>query len=424
MIRQRLLFILMVAVSLLALIAFLLAPGSTTRPDGPLPALGRWIARHPADYESANRIVDLSLDLNASDERRFALWHAAHQLAEHLAPERASPHAAFVRAGLFHWYELPDSDRAAVLREVEPLLRDEVFFARTYHPLFELTGDLGLLRRANPGTISALATLADLAVTNGRFDDYRALRSELERKRLTVFEQGRDRMSDEQLLRILPPALDQGDDRLAAGVLDQLARRPLEVAASLGGTIEELVDYAQRRGIGPLDGLAIASRTPGTVSDAMRARLALAAGAADVANQIEAASPETKSEGWSAYYRERAAWEQRRGNSVQAQALEAKAFLIGRPDQWHGLCGTDLCDRAWRTIDGRAGLALRVIPVQSDEVPPYVEIYLNDWRIAEGAAGQDRAFEIPLVQGQGRIEVRLVNPWTRNRMRRRVQLEL
>ena len=416
MTRQRMVFASIAVGSALALAAFLVALRAS-QPAG--------IAQHPADYRTASAITDQALDLNTPDDRRrFALWRAAHELSVHLAPLRQSPHASFVRAGLFHWYELPEADRAAVLREIEPLLRDADFFRHTYRPLFELTGDLALLRRGNPGTIDALSDLLDLAAANGRFDDYRALRSELQRKRLAELEERRAEMTADELAHAIPLGIDRADEPLVAHILEVMRTRPLEADPHIPGTFDEVVDYALRRGVGPLDGLAIISRSPGGATDATRARLALAIGAADLAAQIEAAYPETRGEAWSAYHRERAEWERRHGYVAAAAAQEARALAARSDDGWQGLCGQDLCGRAWHNVDGPRNVALRITTTQSDEVPPYVEIYLDDVRVAEGPIDRERTFDLAVVDGSHRLEVRLVNPRTRNRMSRLAKLEM
>jgi hypothetical protein len=48
--------------------------------------------------------------------------------------------------------------------------------------------------------------------------------------------------------------------------------------------------------------------------------------------------------------------------------------------------------------------------VQSDRIPPYVEIYADDARVAEGEVDKTRRFTLPLASGVHRIEVRLINP--------------
>src|ERR1043165_2269433 len=85
---------------------------------------------------------------------------------------------------------------------VAPRLRDEETFSGMPKPLFDLTGDLALLRRWNPGTARSLDLLRNLAATNGRFADYRELREELARQRAVEFR--------ESLPRLTPPRVHGG----------------------------------------------------------------------------------------------------------------------------------------------------------------------------------------------------------------------
>src|SRR2546430_52960 len=145
-------------------------------PDDPI-ALARRLRAHPADWRAASALTEHALDAPVAN--RFALWHAAHDLAQLLAPRRDAPRMELVRAAFFHWQELSPADRRAALDTVAPLLRDPGTFYRMARPLFELTGDLAMLRRWNPGSGDALVYLRNLAAMNGRFEDYRELRGEL-----------------------------------------------------------------------------------------------------------------------------------------------------------------------------------------------------------------------------------------------------
>ncbi|HKO55649.1 MAG TPA: hypothetical protein VJ276_07190 [Thermoanaerobaculia bacterium] len=408
--------------ALLGAALFLATHHQPPAPPDTLPPLASWLAKHPADWMAASRTADLALDTPLPDERRFALWRAAHALSSHLAPLRTNPHAAFVRAGLFHWAELSEADRAAVMHELEPLLRDRDFFHRGYRELFALMGDMSLLRRANPGTIDSLTELLDLSAANGRFDDYRALRTELQRKRLTELELHRAELTPIELVQAIPPNLDRADEPLVAHILELLAARPLDVDPHRPGTIDEVVDYALRRNIGSLSGIDALVHAPGSATDATRARLALATRAPDRAAEIEMQYPATTGPQWRLYHLERAAWERRHGNPELAAAHEQKAAAAATAAQWEGLCGTDVCEHAWRTVDGPQTLPLRVMTVQRDEVPPYVEVLVDDLRVAESPIETERTFDVPLDGGTHRIEVRLINPWTRNRLRRLVRL--
>ena len=110
---------------------------------------------NPADEAALAKIVDSALD--SDSPRRLELWHAAHEQIALLDPNRPTAASTFVRSGLFHWYELGDADRRSVIAAIEPLLRDPTFFDKMARPLFQLTGDFTILRRANPGTEGAMS---------------------------------------------------------------------------------------------------------------------------------------------------------------------------------------------------------------------------------------------------------------------------
>ena len=97
--------------------------------------------------------------------------------------------------------------------------------------------------------------------------------------------------------------------------------------------------------------------------------------------------------------------------------------MLFRSRSWTGTCGTELCTAALATeyVLG-SGTRLELATTQSDETSPYVEIFLDDALVAEGEVGEQRAFEIPASPGLHRLEVRLVNPRTRNGAQRRVRL--
>ena len=136
--------------------------------------LGTWLASHPADWRAASALSSVALD--SSSPRRFDLWRAAYEHARYLAPRKTTATTSFVRGGLFHWYELPQPDRAAVLSAAAPLLRNPQTFTSMYRPLWELTHDFGYLRRNAPDSERALTRLRDIAVMHGLFAEYRELR--------------------------------------------------------------------------------------------------------------------------------------------------------------------------------------------------------------------------------------------------------
>ncbi|HYU24190.1 MAG TPA: hypothetical protein VEO74_03225, partial [Thermoanaerobaculia bacterium] len=95
--------------------------------------------------------------------------------------------------------------------------------------------------------------------------------------------------------------------------------------------------------------------------------------------------------------------------------LAAKTPLAEPGGRWQHLRDDgNVNGRAWidREMAGPSSIAIET--VKSDEVPPYVEIYLDDARLAEGDVPASRTFAIPATKGVHRLEVRVVNPQTRN----------
>lgn len=360
---RRVLLVVTIVVTATFLATWFAMPGLARAASRPaeLDALGRHLADHPADWLAASAIADRALDSDLP--RRYELWHAAFAHGARLAPRRPNAPAAFARAGLFHWYELGAEDRARVLRMTGPLLRDPGAFERMHRPLWELTGDLGYLRANAPPTANALAILRDLAVTNGRFRDYRELRAALVKKRMEIFNAERTTRTPAELVALVPRPPAKADEPLVRAVLEELRRRPLaaESAPLSRDRTEALIAFATRQRI-PLDGL-----------------------------------------------------ESLLGNELAWTAPAA------RPGEWQGLCGrNELCQSASATLTGPATLTLE--NAQSDEVPPYVEIYVDDSLVAEGEIEDSRRFAILTDAAPHRVELRLVNPLTRNRYQRRVRL--
>jgi hypothetical protein len=255
---------------------------------GPLPAdpraLAARVAAHPADWVAASALTEKALDAPMRDAR--GLWHASGELAISLAPALPEPRASMARSAFFHWNEMSEPERRAVLEAYAPVLRDPLTFSRTMNDIYALTGDLDYLRRAAPQTIGDTRALASLAATYGRFDVYRALREEIE-------------------------------------------RQPHEV------------------------------RNP----------------------------PPHGRDGWS------------------------------------GLCSDDVCFSAWREVDAGRSVTVTVTAAITDDVRPYVEIYVDGARRAEGAVNGEQTFTA-LIDTAGRhdIEVRLANPITRNSAQRRIHI--
>lgn len=423
------------------------------RPEG-LREKAQWLMEHPADWIAASEISEIALD--SPSPRRFELWYAAYAHAQRLAPHRENTSRAFVRGGLFHWYELGPADRKRVLEAAAPLMRDPGFFGRMYAPLYQLTRDFAWLRRVAPDTLDARRWLRDLAIVRGLFADYRALRGEIRRERMEVFESIRAGDDVSALLDLVPTHIDAGDEPLVRAILEELERKPFSVA-KLSGAIERVVEYAVRHDVQPLSGLKPLVTNEEKLQAVTRARLALAMNDPSAANGIELTSSVTGTSEWSEYYLDRALFEARRGDALLAEGYLLRAMPSGttmrllataeevakaggkldeaaryrrqleersrQPRTWSGTCGAELC-RAVQTTEYVIGNGMRLetATVQSDETPPYVEIYVDDVLVAEGEVGESRVFEVPASPGLHRVEVRLVNERTRNGAQRRVSL--
>jgi hypothetical protein len=373
--------------------AFLIQPpeiGSVITPPD-VHSLATRVASHPMDWAATSALAEVSLDSNRPD--RVALWRAAYEHASRLAPERHDPATGFARAAFLHWGELSESDRREALEAYAPLLRNTETFRRMAKPLFELTGDLAYLHRAGPPTAETLGGLINLALPNGRFADYRALRQELQRKRIADFAGQRGVAAPEELVAQFPmPPYRTDAEPLILGLLEELHHRPLDDDPHRADVVEGIVDYALRHDIRPLDGLEVITRRPGSVSVATRIKLAQALGLNERASQLAMASNDPRR-------------------------------VLPNESDWQGLCEKDICTRAWRMIEAEHGIGLTVETVHTDEVPAYVEIYVDDALRAEGEAGPRRDFVVPVgTPGRHRIEVVLANPMTRNLSQRSVRV--
>lgn len=451
--RQTLLLV-VAAVMVISLAVVLTNPEllrDATAPDDPA-QLGSWLAEHPTDWVAASQLADASLD--TPSPRRLELWRASYAHAKHLAPNRINTDAGFVRAGLFHWYELNESDRRRVLQAAAPLMRDPQFFARMHVAMWQLTRDFKWLHANAPQTADARHSLRDLAVAQGLFSEYRMLREALRSTRIKTFDAQRRTAEPQALLSMLPERIDRSDEPLVRGILEELDRKAFEPKQLQHG-IEPLVDYAVRHDLQPLKGIAPLLAEPGALRDVTRARAALDLNDRAAASRIEMTSSTTNHAEWQPYYLDRARFEARRGDAPAANACLVRAAadaidmptlaaaidvarILGRPQEearlraqlarmertWGGTCGAnEVCSSA-RAFDyvRENRLHVTLTNAQSDEVPPYVEIYVDDARLAEGEVRDVRAFDIPVPPGLHEIEVRLVNPQTRNAAQRRVRL--
>jgi hypothetical protein len=225
----------------------------------------------------------------------------------------------------------------------------------------------------------------------------------------------------------------------------------------LSNHIGPLIEYAVNHDIGPLTGIVplIGSHT-GLLRDVTRARAAVDLNDPSLATRIELASGVPGAPEWVPYFIDRARYEARRGNAASADAYLRRASLggtnlavlaaaeevartlgrdsdahhaqlvarAGEPRVWAGTCSTnELCGSARTTVYAvRPGIDLTLTATQTDETPPYVEIFVDDARVAEGEVREARTFRVPAPAGLHELEVRLVNARTRNGIQRRVRL--
>jgi hypothetical protein len=409
-----------------ALLVFaIVRPGQPVMPNDFAGKLG-WLQSHPSDYVAASGVTEGALDTRL--KQRFELWRAAHDLAMQLAPWRTVPRMAFVRSGLFHWYELPPRDRASVLRAAAPLMRDSEIFGRVAQPLWELTGDFAYLRRYAPHDVAARDRLSRIAATNGLFADYRSLRQESVIARLHRFSQIRSSATQSDLIELLPDSFDSDDEPLLRSILDELRRRPLEAAPSRPAVIDRVVDYALRHHVEPLGGLEALADLPGAASEPARARVALHLGKADGASRIEISSGNIDPAQWADYFDERAAFARAHSDTTMADVYAAKA-LVGHMARakWMHLCA----DKTFCTSGSKEVLIAKVHPLslaftvdREERVPAYVEIFLDEKRVAEGEVLKAQTFTLgtPSI-GAHPIDVRVVNPFTPQARERRLRLQ-
>lgn len=382
-----------IAMLLAALLSLFLANPRVAKDPAPpsdLAPMAAWMARHPADWLTAAEITDAALDSNVPKRRE--LWRASYALSSQLAPRLRNPAAAFVRAGLFHWYELGAADRRAVLDAAAPLLRDQQIFNEMYAPLWQLTRDFDYLVRNAPETLNALDSLRTLAATKGLFAEYRAMRAEAARQRLATFERTHASLAPHELPSLLPRDLTTDDERLIVRILQELHRRSYDTA-HFGEPTAAMIDYAIAHHLQPLEGLLPFVEAANVIPDETRARLARSLGRPDEADMIEMGS------------------------------VAVERVPSSRPE-WQGTCGpAELCGVAGTLIDWKGGtLEIGADVVQSDQIPPYVEIFADDERVAEGEITHAQRFAIPLAPGLHRLKVQLINPAIASGVQRRVRL--
>jgi hypothetical protein len=417
--------------------------------------VAQWLAAHPADWIAASGITESALD--TPSPQRVVLWRSAHAHAKRLAPRRPDADVAFVKGGLFHWNELDAADRGRVLQAAAPLMRETPFFDRMHVPIWQLTRDFAWLRRTAPDTIAARRHLRDLALAGGLFAEYRTLREHLRADRLQEFQRVRSTGDPAALLAVLPQNIEVADEPLVRAILTELDRIAFE-PDQLGPRIDQLLDYAADHRLGPLTGVVPLLQLPTKLlREVTRARAALALNDAGLATRIEVSSAVPGTEEWDAYFLDRALFEARRGDGAAARAYlgrvssatdpaalaaaEEVATILGdgeqiarvrnvllthasEPRRWLGTCGpNELCTTARTTqvVTGR-DIRLDVTVTQTDELPPYVEVFIDDRRVAEGEVRDRRTFVVPAAPGVRSVEVRLANPRTRNGVQRRLRL--
>jgi hypothetical protein len=443
--RQATLVLTLIAVISFTLAALFLALPAEQAPPKDVPGMARWLASHPADWLTASILSDRALD--TASPNRVALWRSSHELARRLAPRRPNATAGFVRAGLLHWEELAPAERTSVLRAFEPMLRDPEVFRDVAFPLFDLTHDFAMLRRAGPGTLESLALLRDVAAANGLAQDYRELRDAVRAKRLAEFEARAASMSPTEVFLQLGIETRAEDHPFLVRVLTELQRRPLDVNPQRPDIAGNIIDYAIDHGLTPLEGLHALALESGAAPHPERARLALALGDAQRASQIEVAFAVPGAPEWREYYIERAFQDAGRGDFIGAVvqldrageslettvAREELARLRGEPSrtplaryatpEWRGLCSDEICRTAFADVwsDSPRTLPLTLQVVQTDQISPYLELYVDDALVAEGEVTEQRTFNVPLPAGMHHVELRVVNPLTRSSAYRRLR---
>lgn len=401
-------------------LAFLAVPElarEERRPDDAR-GLAAWIATRPADWLGASQLSDRALDSDLP--RRVELWRASYAHARMLAPLRPNADAGFVRAGLFHWYELGPQDRRLVLGVAAKMMRDPKLFGALYKPLWELTRDFAYLRRVAPRDIGSLSLLRDIAVMYGRFADYRELRAAIRAERLRAFRAQRAAGATlPELHALLPQRLDAADEAFVRAILEEMDRRAFD-RAHVGGRIEDVTAFAVEHRVQPLDALRPLLNTHDVLRDVTRARLALALGDRAAATRIELTTALQGASEWLPYFLERVAFEEAHGDAAAAALYRRRATNATSTVPWRDLCGSnEICSTATRIDEGPIHFTLETS--QTDEIAPYLEIHVDDALVFEGEVREPHTFH---TGGPGihRTDIRLVNRFTRAGIQRRVRL--
>jgi hypothetical protein len=425
--RKSVYLLILAAASLGALLLFALVqpPFPITAPQKDFAGAIRRLRSHPADYIAADTVAQEALNTQA--KRRFDVWRSSHDLAVQLAPWRTGPRMSFVRSGLEHWYELAPRDRSNVLHAAEPLLHDPEIFRRVAQPLFDLTANFGYLRRNAPHDTASRDQLSRIAATNGLFADYRSLRAEAVVARLRRFSQIRSSASQADLIEILPDHFSQDDEPLLRSILDELSHRPLEGVPSNPALVDRVVDYSLRHHIEPLSGLEALVDIPNAASAPARARVALHLGDPDRASRIEISATQNDPASWADYFDDRALFLRAHGDSAMANVYAAKALLGHQGRQkWAHLCGdNEICTTGDKEIivAKTHPLSLALEATREEGVPSYIELFLDERRVAEGEVAKTSTFNLGTpAAGPHPIEIRIINPFTPEARSRRLRI--
>ena len=194
-----------------------------------------------------------------------------------------------------------------------------------------------------------------------------------------------------EIVADLPGHPTTDDQALIAAALKELHERPLEVDSGHADILAATIEYAVRHGLRPLDGLAPAVAEPKWIGPYTRAKLARALGQTALADEIDA-------------------------HGIRPlQGLR----LTHNGVEWDSVCGGDICRGA--TADVNGPLSVTLDRAASDEVPPYVECYVDDALVWEGPIAAPASIALAPA-GQHRVELRIANPLTRNHEWRRIRI--
>ncbi len=416
-------------------------------------SLIRRLEANPADREALLRVLESSLDDDSS--RKFELLQKAHRSAERLAPHSPAASESFLRTALFHWSELDQNQRREVKLAAGKLLGLRPYFVDLHMPFWALTKDFAWIREVAPRDLESTRELMQLALQTGRFDDYRSLRIEVHNTlEVTLNALERDRRPSGEIVALITKIdREKRNDGQFALACTALMSDPPMVSPLPPESIEPSIDYLIRNRIQPLDGLLLLDER--SLSLPYRARLSLAAQEIESADRLFSSAAETRSPGWTSFHVERARLALHAKNYPEARAFLARIGIdaTNRPEvvevrqrvesaygkrgivaatypdaplprTFTRYCTDTLCpsEAVWVRGPGPPEpLVLR--SVSSDEIPPYVEVLINDVRVKEGPVRAAVQIVIPASTELRRIAVRLMNPITRNGFSRSLRID-